>query len=67
LRLDSQTPVDGRLLSEALRDWTEDTPAWQSNEVAETFTARGRDWIQRLWFEQIGTTSYLAGGAVEAA
>jgi arylsulfatase A-like enzyme len=65
LRLDAGTQVDGRVLSEALRDWTEDTPAWQTNEESRSFTARGRDWVQRVWFDQVGSAAYLAGGTVE--
>jgi arylsulfatase A-like enzyme len=65
LRLDSGTQVDGRVLSEALRDWTADTPAWQTKEEAGSFTARERDWVQRVWFDQVGGAAYLAGGTVE--
>ena len=29
------------------------------------FSARGQDWRQRVWFDQVGTASYVAGGTVE--
>jgi len=65
LRVDSGTQVHGRLLSEALRGWTDEPPPWQTIEEVRTFTARRRDWLQRVWFEQVGATAYLAGGMVE--
>src|SRR5207253_6058486 len=69
LRLDDGTRVDGRVLSEALRDSTEadEAPSWESKEEARAFTARGREWLQRVWFEQAAATTYLVGGTVEPA
>ncbi|TME33462.1 MAG: alkaline phosphatase family protein [Chloroflexi bacterium] len=69
LRLDNGTQVDGRVLSEALRDGTaaDEAPSWASKQEARAFTARGREWLQRVWFEQVGATAYLAGGTVEPA
>jgi len=57
------------VLSEALRDGTaaDEAPSWASKQEARAFTARGREWLQRVWFEQVGATAYLAGGTVEQA
>jgi hypothetical protein len=57
--------VDGRVLYETFHDWTQPDPEWDTWEDARDFSARGRDWRQRIWFERSGTTSYLAGGTVE--
>ena len=59
--------MDGRVLTEALRESTTDAPAWTTTELREGFSARGRDSVQRVWFEQVGTSAYLAGGTVEPA
>jgi hypothetical protein len=67
LGLDAGTRCDGRVVSEALRDRGLEAPSWRSREEATPFSARGQDWIQRVWFDQVGTTSYVAGGTVEAA
>jgi len=64
LRLDTGSPFEGRVLAEALRDGAPEA-AWESNEETVAFTARGREWIQRVWFERIGETAYVAGGVVE--
>src|SRR6202022_4505031 len=47
LGLDAGSPFEGRVLAEALRDGGHDEAAWQSNEAAVAFSARGREWIQR--------------------
>jgi hypothetical protein len=65
LGLDAGSPFEGRVLAEALRDGSPEGPAWQANDEAVAFTARGRAWIQRVWFETVGETTYVAGGAVE--
>jgi Type I phosphodiesterase / nucleotide pyrophosphatase len=65
LRLDAGSQVDGRILSEALTDSVADPPAWGTKEEVTTFSARGRDWLQRVWFEQVGSAAYLAGGSVD--
>jgi len=57
--------VEGRVLQEALRTSGEVQPEWDTWEEARVFSARGREWRQRAWFERIGSTSYLAGGGVE--
>jgi arylsulfatase A-like enzyme len=68
LRLDQGTPFDGRVLFEALRDNADNqAPTWQSTEDVVTFAARGADCVQRVWFEQVGETAYVAGGLVETA
>jgi hypothetical protein len=67
LRLDNGTSFDGRVLSEALRDASPDPPAWRTSEQSVSFSARGKEWTQRVWFEHVGSTSYLAKGAVEPA
>jgi arylsulfatase A-like enzyme len=65
LQLDSGTPFEGRVLTEALRGSPADPPAWQTLDETLSFRARGRNWVQRLWFEQCGSTRYLTGGLVE--
>jgi arylsulfatase A-like enzyme len=67
LGLDLGSTVDGRVLSEALRDCDGGTPTWDTWQEQRTFNARGRAWIQRVWFERVGDRSYLAGGVVEPA
>lgn len=67
LRLDAGSPFEGRVLAEAVRDGSPDPPTWQSSEATTAWRARGRAWIQRVWFEHVGTTAYLAGGVVESA
>lgn len=59
--------VDGRVLREALRAADGAEPEWDTWDAARVFSARGRDWRQRAWFERIGSSSYLAGGTVEPA
>jgi phosphonoacetate hydrolase len=65
LGLDDGSPVEGRVLIETLRDGAAEAPVWQSNAETVGFSARGHEWIQRVWFETIGDTTYVAGGAVE--
>ena len=65
LHLELGTPCEGRVLEEALHSWTAPDPAWRTHEVVESFAARGRRWRQRVWFDQVHQTSYLAGGAVD--
>ena len=67
LGLDSGTRCDGRVLWEALRDGAQQPPDWRSHEEVTSFSARGREWRQRVWFEQVGTTSYVSGGSVQTA
>jgi arylsulfatase A-like enzyme len=67
LGLDAGTPCDGRVLTEALRDGDSQPPAWQTRQEMVSFSARGQEWLQRVWFDQVGTASYLAGGTVELA
>jgi arylsulfatase A-like enzyme len=67
LGLDPGTQCDGRVLWEALRDGAQHAPAWRSHQEVVSYSARGQEWLQRVWFDQVGSTSYLAGGAVEAA
>jgi hypothetical protein len=67
LQLESGTQTDGRVLVEALRDWTDETPPVQTTEAVESFAARGRQWRQRLWFRRALGAAYLAGGCVELA
>ena len=63
LGLDVGDSVEGRVLSEALVGGT--TPTWDTWQEQREFAARGRDWRQRVWFERVGTSSYLTGGTVE--
>jgi hypothetical protein len=65
LGLDPGSPMDGRVISEGLRGWTGPDPEWTIVEEIQPFTARGKRWQQRLWFERIGSKQYLAGGTVE--
>jgi len=67
LQLDSGTQMHGRVLTEALRDAIGDTPTWQSSEETRSFSARGRQWRQRVWFEHAFGVGYLTGGSVEPA
>jgi arylsulfatase A-like enzyme len=65
LGLESGTAFDGRVLDEALRDAPDVPPAWDTRQEALTCDARGKEWVQRLWFETIGTFEYLTGGSVD--
>ncbi len=65
LGLQAAAGIDGRVLHEALRDSEADQPPWRTWQETRAFEARGRRLLQRLWFDQIGESSYLAGGAVE--
>lgn len=56
--------VDGRVISEAIVGGLE--PTSDTWEEQRQFTARGRAWRQRVWFDRTGATSYLAGGSIEA-
>jgi hypothetical protein len=68
LGLDAGTPTDGRILTESVRSSASTSlPAWRTTDVTESFDARGRSWTQRVWFDEIGGSRYLAGGAVEPA
>jgi arylsulfatase A-like enzyme len=58
--------VDGRVLHETLRESDGVQPQWDTWQEQRSFTARGRDWRQRIWFERTRGASYLAGGIVEA-
>lgn len=71
--------VEGRVLRECLPDHALPStsgrgrggdglePIWDFWEQSRTFDARGRTWRQRLWFDRVRETSYLAGGTVEPA
>jgi hypothetical protein len=65
LSLDIGTGVDGRVLTETLRDSGASEPEWDIRSEERAFSARGREWRQRIWFERSGANAYLAGGAVE--
>jgi hypothetical protein len=65
LNLEVGASVDGRVLHETLLDANAADPAWDTWHEERPFTARGRDWRQRVWFDRIETHSYLAGGSVE--
>ncbi len=64
LRLPGGTTSDGRILRAALATWTGPDPAWTTTEEVQPFTSRGRAWQQRIWFERVGPSAYLAGGTV---
>ena len=57
--------VDGRVLLETMRDSDAGDTAFETWQEKRAFTARGRDWRQRIWFERTASHSYLAGGTVE--
>jgi arylsulfatase A-like enzyme len=59
------TEMEGRVLREALLTWEGAEPEWTTREEVQRFSARGREWQQRLWFEVVGGSAYLAGGTVE--
>jgi hypothetical protein len=59
------TGIDGRVLHETLCEATEAELAWDTWHDEREFTARGRNWRQRVWFDRFETYSYLAGGNVE--
>jgi len=61
--LDLGNSIEGRVLAEALIGGTQ--PEWDTWQEQREFSARGRDWRQRVWFDHVGATSYLSGGAVE--
>jgi arylsulfatase A-like enzyme len=59
------TEMEGRVLREALLTWEGAEPEWTTREEVQRFSARGREWQQRIWFEVVGGSAYLAGGTVE--
>jgi len=65
LGLNSGSEMEGRVLSEALLTWKGADPVWTTTEEVQPFSARGRNWQQKIWFEVVGQSSYLAGGTVE--
>jgi hypothetical protein len=65
LNLEIGANLDGRVLRETMRDADQAEPAWDTWHAERDFTARGREWRQRAWFDRLATTSYLAGGSVE--
>jgi arylsulfatase A-like enzyme len=65
LGLPSGSAADGRVLAEALTTWTGADPAWTTSEDVQPFSARGRSWQQRIWFDRVGPSAYLTGGTVE--
>jgi hypothetical protein len=65
LQLDSGSTMDGRVLSEALGSVKDGSLEWETVERMQTFGARGRFWRQRLWFDSVAASAYLAGGTVE--
>jgi arylsulfatase A-like enzyme len=60
LGLEPGSAMEGRILDEALGGGT---PAaeWETSEEVREFSARGKEWRQRVWFDG----AYLAGGTVE--
>jgi arylsulfatase A-like enzyme len=60
------TPFEGRVLEEALRDAVAShEPSWETRGEMLSFSARDAQWTQRVWFECVGSSAYLTGGAVE--
>jgi arylsulfatase A-like enzyme len=64
LGLPAGTPLEGRVLHEALRDAPPDAPVWETRDEVAAFDARGAAWTQRVWFDCVGAHRYVAGGAV---
>ncbi len=64
LGLPPGSPFDGRVVHEALDGAALE---WTTREERVSFSARGANWVQRLWFECTAGHEYLAGGSVEAA
>jgi predicted AlkP superfamily pyrophosphatase or phosphodiesterase len=62
LGLGSGSEMEGRVLSEALLTWQGAEPEWTTVEEVQRFSAERQ---QRIWFEVVGQSSYLAGGTVE--
>jgi arylsulfatase A-like enzyme len=60
LGLEPGSTMDGRILYEALVGGTT-AGEWETGEEVREFSARGREWRQRVWFDG----GYLAGGTVE--
>ena len=60
--LDSGSEMEGRVLSEALLTWNGADPDWTTVEEVQRFSAERQ---QRIWFDVVGESSYLAGGTVE--
>ena len=54
--------MEGRVLSEALLTWNGADPDWTTVEEVQRFSAERQ---QRIWFDVVGESSYLAGGTVE--
>ncbi len=65
LQLAPGTPFEGRVLHEALRGASTDAAVWTTREETLSFSTRGSEWTQRLWFERFSSGEYLSGGAVE--
>jgi arylsulfatase A-like enzyme len=65
LGLQPGSSMDGRALSEALATWRGADPAWTTAEEVQPFGARGRRWVQKLWFDRLADSEYLTGGTVE--
>jgi hypothetical protein len=66
LGLNEGSRMEGRVLTEALATWQGADPEWSTAEAIERFSARGKAWQQRVWFDRVGEHQYLAGGMVEA-
>jgi arylsulfatase A-like enzyme len=64
LGLQPGSATDGRILREALVTGDDPDPDWTTSEVVQSFSARGRTWQQRIWFDRVGESAYLAGGTV---
>jgi arylsulfatase A-like enzyme len=65
LNLPPGSRMEGRILREALNTRRSADPAWTTTETAQPFSARGKNWQQRVWFDRVGESQYLAGGVVE--
>jgi hypothetical protein len=65
LGLAAGSPMEGRVVSEALTTWQAADPEWTTVEHTQEFEARNKHLQQRVWFDRVGKATYLAGGTVE--
>ncbi|MBV9324493.1 MAG: alkaline phosphatase family protein [Chloroflexi bacterium] len=65
LGLGPGSSMEGRVLWEALKTWQGADPEWTTTEEAQPYSARGRAWQQRIWFDHVGEFQYLTHGTIE--
>ena len=55
-------PLDGRVLSEALKSSNESSPKVESQELTEQATLPGGEWVQKLSISEVGGVRYFEQG-----